>query len=426
MKRAFCFCLFLISLMLTTATAQEPVRAGSLVIMGGCERYRNREIWEEIRDLAGGKGSSIAVFPTACTQPLKQAQKIVEILEKFGLEPFIVPLATKDFEIEVAACVRDPHWVDRVRKADGVFFLGGRQDRIVDALITPADERTPMLDAIWDMHRRGGVIAGTSAGAAIMSKVMFRDAPAPLQVMQRGVRYGKEVDHGLGFLHPHWMVDQHALVRGRFARTLVAMHSQKIEFGIGIDENTALVVTEGHSARVIGQKGVLIMELSDAKYDPAIKGFNLKNAKLSYLDHGDTIDLATRKVTPSFEKMDDKKLDPNDDDFDPYYNQRQFQADILGNCTVPDLLGRLIDNVQTEAIGLAFDGIEAQSEPVGGFEFRFYRGPDSLGWYTEDYGGEDYTVLNIHLDIRPIRITGPLYTHYEQEPDDPRTMPAGE
>ncbi|TXT33201.1 MAG: cyanophycinase, partial [Planctomycetota bacterium] len=45
------------------------------------------------------------------------------------------------------------------------------------------------------------------------------------------------------------------------------------------------------------------------------------------------------------------------------------------------------------------------------FEFKFYRGPDSKGWYTEEFGGEDYTVLNVHLDIRPIRINGPLYEH---------------
>ena len=75
---------------------------------------------------------------------------------------------------------------------------------------------------------------------------------------------------------------------------------------------------------------------------------------------------------------------------------------------VADLLGRLIDNKEGEAIGLAFSGLDARHQPSDGYEFKFYRGPDSKGWYTEDYGGEDYTV---HLDVRPIQINGPLYEH---------------
>ena len=124
-----------------------------------------------------------------------------------------------------------------------------------------------------------------------------------------------------------------------------------------------------------------------------------------------SINLRTREVTPSDEKADDVKLDPNSDKFEPYFDHRMFYTDILGNCAVADLLGRLIDNKEGEAIGLAFSGLDARHQPSDGYEFKFYRGPDSKGWYTEDYGGEDYTVLNIHLDVRPIQINGPLYEH---------------
>ncbi len=382
--------------------------------MGGSERFRNRDIWEELRELAGGSGAKVAVIPTACTDPVKDVRRVVTTLEKFELEPFVVPLAQKGFDENPADVVNDPQWIRRVREADCVFFLGGRQDRIVDALVLPNGERTPLLDAIWSVYRRGGVIAGTSAGAAIMSHHMFRDGPNPLNALKFGVNAGKELGKGLGFLDHDWFVDQHALVRGRFARTIAAMHSLGLEYGIGVDENTALVVEGGNKARVVGHKGVLLLKLSDAKQDRAIKGFNLRNVQLSYLDQGDSIDLSTHKVTPAIEKMDDQFLDPNADDFDPYYNHKMFYADILGNCVVPELLGRLIDNKQSEAIGLAFNAGDAASEPSDGFEFRFYRGKDSVGWFTTDYGGEDYTVLNIHLDIKPIRITGPLYTHYQQ------------
>ena len=394
-----------------SATEDRASPKGSLVIIGGSERYRDRELWETIVELAGGDGASIAVFPTASGSPVRQGNKVMQALKRAGAEPFLVPVAWKEVEQEVREAVFNDEFVQRVRVAKGIFFIGGSQDRIVDALLDDDREQTPMLRAIWEVYRGGGVIAGTSAGAAIMSRVMFRDAPQPLQILRNSVTMGKEIDDGLGFLDDQWFVEQHCLVRGRFARALVAMHSQSIPFGIGVDENTALVVKNGVEASVIGYKGVLIMDISQAIHDPKAEGFNLKNVKLSYLDRGDSINLRTREVTPADEKVDDVKLDPNSESFDPYFDHRMFYTDILGNCAVADLLGRLIDNKEGEAIGLAFSGLDARHQPSDGYEFKFYRGPDSKGWYTEDFGGEDYTVLNIHLDVHPIRIAGPLYEH---------------
>lgn len=384
---------------------------GSLVIIGGFERYRDRELWETIVELAGGDGASIAVFPTASDAPVRYGSKVMQALRRAGAEPFLVPVAWHEVERDVQQAVFDDELVEQVRSAKGVYLLGGAQGLIVDALLDDDGDQTPMLKAIWDVYRGGGVIAGTSAGAAIMSNVMFRDGPPPLKVLRNGVTMGKEIDDGLGFLDHQWFVDQHCLVRGRFARALVAMHTTGIKYGIGVDENTALVVKKGHIAEVIGYRGVLIMDLSEAEPEPGMEGFNLKRIKLSYLDRGDQINLRTREVTPSAEKQDDQLLDPSADDYDPYFDHRMFYTDILGNCAVPDLLGRLIDNKESEAIGLAFSGLDSRHEPSDGFEFKFYRGPGSKGWYTEEYGGEDYTVLGIYLDVHPIRVTGPLYQH---------------
>lgn len=396
----------------TTDTEDSDAPKGSLVIIGGSERFRDRELWDTIVELAGGDGAKIAVFPTAASgQPSKACAKLVQTLNRAGADAFVVPVSWHEVDLEVSEAVFDKELVERVRSATGVYFVGGAQGRIVDALLDDDGDRTPMLNAIWDVYRRGGVIAGTSAGAAIMSHVMFRDAPPPLKVLQNGVTMGKEIDHGLGFLDKQWFVEQHCLVRGRFARALVAMHSQNIPFGIGVDENTALVVKRGYDASVIGYKGVLIMDVSKARRDPDMEDFALQNVKLSYLDRGDSIDLRTRIVTPSEEKMDDIELDPNSDNYDPYFDHRMFYTDILGNAAVADLLGRLIDNKESEAIGLAFSGLDSKHQPSNGFEFKFSRGPDSKGWYTEEFGGEDYTVLGILLDIHPIRIAGPLYEH---------------
>lgn len=387
---------------------------GSLVILGGSERFDHREYWEQIVELAGGPGCRIAVFPTASGDPVKKGGWVISALNKAGADAFLVPVAWRKMPLSPQAAVADPELVEQVREATGVFLIGGGQDKIVRALYTPEGQNTPMLDAVWEVYRKGGVIAGTSAGAAVMSRIMFRNADSVLETMLHGVRFGKEIDRGLGFLDGDWFVDQHCLVRGRFARTLVAMHDQGFKYGIGVDENSGVIVRNGKDIEVIGYKGALVMDLSRAEHDPKLGRFNLKNVRLTYLDRGDHYDLKTRVVTPSEDK-DDEVLDPKSKDFHPYVKQRLFFNDILGNMTVPDLMGKLMENVHGEAIGLAFDGMEARQHSVDGFEFKFTRDLESIAWYTESFGGDDFTVVNIRVDIRPIRITGPLYDVEEDQ-----------
>ena len=402
-------------------TEPAAVPRGSLVIIGGSERFRDRDLWDAIVELAGGDGAKIAIFPTAGGKDsTKSCAQVMKAFTRAGGEPLVVPVAWGEADRTVHEAVANPELVQIVRNASGVYFVGGSQGRIADAMLDEEGRDTPMLKAIRDLYEDGGVIAGTSAGAAIMGQVMYRDAPSPLQILRHGVRYGEELDRGLGFLGPSWFVEQHCLVRGRFARAIVAMRSQGIPYGLGVDENTALVVRRGRDATVIGYKGVLILDASGAGSDSHVQGFNVQNVKLSYLDRGDSIDLETLAVTPAAEKSDEILLDPNAADFDPYYGHRMFYTDILGNATVADLLGRLIDNEEDEAIGLAFNGLDAREQPSDGFEFRFYRGSDSKGWYTESFGGEDYTVLGIHLDIRPISIAGPLYSDRRGQESKPQ------
>ena len=98
---------------------------------------------------------------------------------------------------------------------------------------------------------------------------------------------------------------------------------------------------------------------------------------------------------------------------------------MLGDTTIVNAMGNLIDNRDSEAYGLAFDGRALRpGAPVQppearatlGFEFRLYRGPDSRGWFTGAFGGEDYTAVNLYLDVTPIEMAQPLY--------QPLTQPA--
>ncbi len=390
-------------------TPPEEVR-GSLVIIGGSLRYNEPEVWTQIVELSGGVGAKIAVFPTASGDPMKYGQPVVDTLNHFGAKAFLVPLGVKNIEHDYTQIVNDPAHISPVREANGVFFVGGSQSRITRTLFTEDGQNTPMLDAVWEVYRRGGCVAGTSAGAAIMSKIMFREPPNVLRTMQkRPLEMGKELDRGLGFMDADWFVDQHLLVRGRFARTLAAMQAAGTKYGVGVDENTAMVVRKGTELTVAGYKGAVLLDLSSASHDPAVSSFNLKNAKLTYLDRGDTLNLKTLAVTPSPGKRNEPRIEPRSENFKPFYHEPLFFSDILGNTTVADVMSKLIECKHDEAIGLAFDGNVARREPTQGFEFRFYREQDSVGWYSHANGTDEYTVANIHLDIRPIEVLGPLY-----------------
>jgi cyanophycinase len=125
--------------------------------------------------------------------------------------------------------------------------------------------------------------------------------------------------------------------------------------------------------------------------------------RLSYLDSGDRFNIATRAFVPSPDKADGR-LDPGK----PYYREPLFAADILGNSTVVDLMGKLIDSDQLDAIGLTL-GSPQGVQPDLGFEFKFSRTRDSVGYQSAST--DNYSVYNMRLDIRPIVIRRPLYQY---------------
>jgi cyanophycinase len=377
---------------------------GSLVIVGGALRADNAAVWERIVSLAGGEGARIAVFASAAANPEKAAKFNMGLLNQYGADAFFIPVAVKLAGTDYLAAADDPKLAAAVRSAGGAYFAGGDQGRITRALIRPDGSKSLVLEALWEMYRKGGVIAGSSAGAAIMSSTMFDEPKTVLATLKQGVAEGQEIAPGLGFIGDDVFIDQHLLVRGRFARMLPAMLKKGYKLGLGIDENTAMVVGPTREVEVVGYKGALVIDLASASTEPG--AFNLSNAKVSYVDNGDRFNIATGIFTPSAEKSDGK-LDPAK----PYYREPLFNADILGNTTVVDLMGKLIDSDQPEAIGLTL-GSPRSVQPDLGFEFRFSRDRDSVGYLSA--ASETYSVYNVRLDIRPIQIRLPLY-QYKQE-----------
>lgn len=137
--------------------------------------------------------------------------------------------------------------------------------------------------------------------------------------------------------------------------------------------------------------------------------FNIQNAKPTYFDRGDAFNLKTKTITPSAAKIAALTVDPNDPEYEPYHTEEIFTGDILENTAIVDLMSKLTDNTHDEAIGLAFSSTSDVAEPDSGFEFKFYIGADSIGYYIGAFGGKDCTVENIHFDVTPMQLSEPLY-----------------
>jgi cyanophycinase len=179
--------------------------------------------------------------------------------------------------------------LEAVDKATGVFFTGGNQARIINIL-----KDTELDTAIHKRCAEGIVIGGTSAGAAVMPDVMIVEGDSETNPRIDVVDMGP----GMGFL-PGVVIDQHFSQRGRLGRLISALLMQPAVLGFGIDENTAMVVSD-NEFEVIGQGCITVVDESEAthnNFNEILKDEPLAicGAKLHILPHGYKFDLQNRK-----------------------------------------------------------------------------------------------------------------------------------
>ena len=341
--------------------------------------------------LTGGAGARIAVLPCAAARPERSGAGVAATLRRYGAEPFVVPVAVRLPGSDYRARADDAELATAVRGAGGVYFTGGDQALVTQALLRPDGSRSAVLQAVWEVYQGGGVIAGPPPGAARKSSPILHAPPPPQERQQHGVTPGRDTAPGLGFVGERVFIDQHFLVRGRFARMLPAMQQLGYRLGLGIDENTAVVVRAQRELEVLGYKGVLLADLSQARSAPG--PFNVRNARLSYLDRGDRYDLASGRHTPGPDKAGGR-LDPAH----PAWRGPQYANDILANNAIVELMERLMDSDQQEALGIAA-GDPRAVPPQPAFHFRLARDAASIGYASGV--AEAYSLLNLRLDAAP-------------------------
>ncbi len=248
---------------------------GTLFIAGG-GRLSDDLIMKFI-DLAGGKDAPIVVIPTAGGR-VKYDGTYGDFLRGKGANNVTVLHTTDPKEADTET------FISPLKNAKAVWFGGGRQWRLVDAYKGTKTEKM-----FWEILNQGGVIGGSSAGATIQGSYLARGDTKNNQIMMG------DHEEGFGFIK-NIAIDQHVLARNRQFDLFDILKNKPELLGIGIDENTAVIVN-GDQFEVIGESYVLIYDQSFwSREGSDLKNLPNKNAQFYFLRKGDKYDMRKRKV----------------------------------------------------------------------------------------------------------------------------------
>jgi cyanophycinase len=276
---------------------------GPLIIIGGHEETRegcDRVILKEVARPATKQKGRLVVVTVATHLPEELGDDYVKAFKSLGVHHVdVLDIRTRD-EAYSAEALR------KLAGASVIFFTGGDQLRITSQL-----GGSPVLKRMLEIHDHGGTIAGTSAGAAAVPDTMLisgRPEHSPT-VASLGMA------PGLGLLKG-FIVDSHFAERGRIGRLLGAVSHNPQNLGLGIDENTAVVVEDERTFRVIGSGAVCVIDgraisytsLSEKNPEGTLSIFDIK---LHLLAERDAFDLTTGKpVVPEEALVESSSTSP--------------------------------------------------------------------------------------------------------------------
>ena len=214
---------------------------GKLLVIGGAA---SNIFYEKFMELVGGADAPIVVIPTAITSDSLTGEDLDRFKRSFTERGFtkVTVLHTRDREE-----ANSKAFVKPIKKAAGVWFSGGRQWRHADSYMNTRTHK-----AFFELLERGGVIAGSSAGATIQGSYLARGDTRKNTIMMG------DHEEGLGFL-ANVAIDQHLLARNRQFDLFEILDNRPGLLGIGLDENTGIIV-KGNKFSVIGESYVAVYD----------------------------------------------------------------------------------------------------------------------------------------------------------------------
>ncbi|MFT5285037.1 MAG: cyanophycinase [Planctomycetota bacterium] len=258
-----------------------------LIPIGGNEkRSTSSEIFQEMVKLAGGEKAKIVLVPTASDSPGERARDYEELFSEFH------PESVQVVHIGERSDAASTDLVKLIGETSLFMFGGGDQLRLSSLI-----GGTPLHTALAERYRSGGcVIAGTSAGAAAIPETMIFQNNR-FRPFRKG---GLEMTKGLGLINDV-IFDTHVVSRSRISRLVHAVATNPALLGLGIEENTGLLIEDETTAKVIGTGTVIVVdgrsvEINHIGYADNREPFALTNVAYSVLTPGVVYDLKNRVV----------------------------------------------------------------------------------------------------------------------------------
>jgi cyanophycinase len=262
-------------------------------MIGGAEdKLRQRTILTRFVTLAGGPAARILIIPTASSLGDEATDLYVSVFEQLGAAEIasVRPMTREE--------ANGPRVADAVKEATGVFLTGGNQLRLSIVL-----GGTRLGKALVEAHRHGLVIAGTSAGASAIASHMVAFGASGATPKQRMT----QMSAGLGLL-PGVVIDQHFEQRNRIGRLVALVAQSPALLGIGLDEDTAAIVSPSGVLEVVGKGAVTILDpaklQTDAYEAKRHRPIMVSGVVLHSLPSGYRFDLRRRQVRAALRPVD--------------------------------------------------------------------------------------------------------------------------
>lgn len=263
-------------------SSQYPV-----MIIGGAEdKVNGCDILSAFFKSAGGENATIGIIPSASREPTIVGDRYYQIFQDMGAKQVQI------LDIRHREECEEERWLNILNDCTGIFVTGGDQLRLRDLIAN-----TLLIDTIKEKVKAGEmVLAGTSAGAAIMGEKMIAGGSSGESPNSALV----DLTDGLGIV-PELLVDQHFHNRNRMARLLSAIAAHPDKLGIGIDEDTCIAMTVKGTFQVLGKGTITIIDpgslsRTDAAEADEAAPLSLHNLKVHVLNQGDRYDYKNRAI----------------------------------------------------------------------------------------------------------------------------------
>ncbi|GAB5382158.1 MAG: cyanophycinase [Aliiglaciecola sp.] len=263
----------------------EGQQRGYVIPIGGAEeKIDNPEILKKFVELAGGKQAVICVIPTA-SQLDDTGERYENLFTELGAGK------TLSLPISERADAQKAEYVEALESCTAVFITGGNQLRLSTIL-----GGTPIAKTIRQINARGVHVAGTSAGAAIVSQHMIAGGSTGIVPTEDGVNLAP----GMGLINTV-VVDQHFNQRNRLSRLLSAVSYNPFLIGVGLDEDTAAFIDSNNEFTVVGSGAITVVDPADIEYSSMAEArtgdaLTLLNLKVHILAAGSRYNISDRQA----------------------------------------------------------------------------------------------------------------------------------